>query len=91
MTIETTSILTGVAVVLVAAAIVAVVKHINNNQKHPCKKDIVFSDVCEPKMKQVTDCIESEIADRKEAYRELRNDMKEGFGEIKELIRKGQN
>lgn len=91
MTIETTSILTGVAIVLVASAIAAIAKHISNSAKHPCKKDIVFKNVCQPNMKWLGDCIEKEIIDRKEAFKQLREDMKTGFEEVKELIRNGQS
>lgn len=59
-----------------------VTKHMTNSQKHPCKKDIVFKDVCEVKQ----DCIENEIKNVNNRLAELKTDMKEGFQEIKVLV-----
>ena len=60
-----------------------VTKHITNSQKHPCKKDIVFKDVCEAKQ----DCIESEIKNMNIRLDDIKADMKDGFGRVERLIK----
>lgn len=94
MTIETTAIITGVAIVLLAGAIVAVIKHISNSDKHPCKKDVIFRDSCEPKMERLEDCIEGAIDRANTQYEnltdkvdELKKDLKDELLEVKNLIR----
>ena len=68
-------------------------KHISNTNKHPCKDDIVFGDVCEERGKtneqahqHLKEGIENAIARSDEQHKELKADMKTGFGEIKTLI-----
>ena len=60
-----------------------VTKHITNSQKHPCKKDIVFKDVCDAKQ----DCIESEIKNINNRLDDIKADMKDGFGRVERLIK----
>ncbi|KKN73162.1 hypothetical protein LCGC14_0403350 [marine sediment metagenome] len=63
-----------------------VTKHITNSQKHPCKKDIVFKDVCEAKQ----DCIESEIKNMNIRLDDIKADMKDGFERVERLIKNGK-
>jgi hypothetical protein len=91
MMIEIASILAGVAIILIATSILTAAKHISNSDKHPCKKDIVFNEVCKPKMKALEDCIETEIRERKEAFIQLREDMKTGFKTIIDLVKERKN
>lgn len=69
-------------------------RHINQRDKHPCATDLVYRDVCE----QVQKAASSERARNREEiteahhlmterFGELKTDMKEGFKEVKELIR----
>ncbi len=60
-----------------------VTKHITSSQKHPCKKDIVFKEVCDAKQ----DCIESEIKNVNNRLDELKTDMKEGFRRLESVIK----
>ncbi len=82
MTIETTAIITGVAIVLIGGAIVAVCKHVSNENKHPNRSDIVFRDVCAAK----EDCVETEIKNLKETIDKLDKTVVNGFTEIRHLI-----
>lgn len=75
-------------IIIVSAAIIigcmaTIAKHIINNERHPAKKDIVFRDVCEPKMKGLKDCLEAKIDG-------LTDLTKQGFESLKELIKDGK-
>lgn len=80
MEIETKAII-GICVGIVAW----VTKHITNSKKHPCKSDIVFKDVCEAKQ----DCLENELKNINNRVGELKDDMKNGFDRVENLIRNG--
>lgn len=73
-----------IVIVVSSATIIAcmatVAKHIINNDRHPAKKDIVFKDVCEPKMVGLRDCFEAKI----DGLTEL---TKQGFDSLGELIK----
>jgi len=75
----------GITVCLALAGWLA--RHITNNNKHPCKSDIVVKDVCEIKHKGLEDCIENQLKSHTQRLDELRLDMKEAFTEIKVLIK----
>ena len=77
----------SVGMVLVPAGIIAIIKHTTNSTKHPCKKDVVFVDVCREKMKGQEDCVESELRAVNEKVDSLKVDMRTGFKEVKDLIR----
>jgi len=54
--------------------------HSSNTDRHPAKKDLVFKDVCEPKMKGLEDCIEAKL----DGFEKL---MKQHFDNLEKLIR----
>jgi hypothetical protein len=56
-------------------------KHASNTGRHPDKKDIVFKDVCEPKMKGLEDCITKDVG----ALKEL---MNQRFDSLENLVKK---
>ena len=60
-------------------------KHISNTKKHPCKDDVVFKDVCDAKQNG----LENEIKNLSNRVTDLRIDMKDGFCELKTLIKNG--
>lgn len=62
----------------------ALYTHVSNTGRHPDKKDLVFKDVCEPKMKGLGDCAEREI----KALREL---MNQRFDSLERLVRNNGN
>lgn len=62
-------------------------KHISASRRHPCADNIVFQDVCDAEKKRLEDCIEGEVKRSEQRHTELRQDMKDGFAEIKELIK----
>lgn len=62
-------------------------KHLSNSDKHPCKRDIVYKDVCKSERKRLDDCIEGAIKRSDERHAELKADMKAEFAEVKDLIR----
>ena len=55
-------------------------KHASNNDRHPAKKDLVFKDVCEPKMKAIEDCVTKDI----NALKEL---LEQRFDNLERLVR----
>jgi len=55
-------------------------KHCSNTSRHPDKKDIVFKEVCEPKMKFLEDCITKDVA----ALKEL---MNQRFDSLERLVK----
>lgn len=68
--------------------------HIANRSKHPCTDEIVYKDVCEQvqitsakEHKYLSDCIERIEKQTGEKFDDLKKDMKDGFEEIKNLIR----
>lgn len=71
-----------------------VARHIANSKKHPCKDDIVFGNVCDARGKANEQAheylqkgIEAAIAKSDEQHVELKRDVKDGFTELKTLIR----
>jgi len=87
MTIETTAIITGVFILLIGTVILAIAKHLANSDKHPCKKDIVFKDVCASEMTGLKDCFESEVKSVNTRLEDLKVDVKNGFDDIKDLLK----
>jgi tRNA A37 threonylcarbamoyltransferase TsaD len=77
MTIETTAIITGVAIVLVAGAIIAVIKHVSNEKKHPDTEKIVYKDVCNAEMQGLQDCFEAKLNNVVADISEIKTDVKE--------------
>ena len=88
---ELLSILSGILLFIITGAIAWIACHITNSEKHPCKKDVVYKDVCEVKSKNLEDCLENEVRESKERYAELKEDMRLGFDEIKQLIKNHKN
>ncbi len=97
---ETTQIIGAAVLTAIWGAIFVVYrwvsKHISNSQKHPCKDDIVFEDVCTERGKandqahdHLKESIVAAITKSDEQHQELKVDMKEGFAEIKTLIKNG--
>jgi hypothetical protein len=74
---------------LFVGVLIFLVRHAANSKKHPCKDDIVFRDVCDEKAKRLEDCIEGAIKRSNEQHKELKEDMRRGFTEVKELIKNG--
>lgn len=64
-----------------------VAKHITNSQKHPCKKDIVYKEVCAEKHKGFEDCVEREIKNLTKNFDDFKGDTHRHFKEVKDLIR----
>ncbi len=71
-----------------------IVKHMTAGSRHPKADDLVYSDVCEERGKandqaheHLKESIEVAIARSDEKHVELKQDMRTGFGEIKDLIR----
>ena len=69
-------------------------KHTTNVKKHACTEDLVFSDVCKEKGRSnelahshLGNSIEAAIRKSDEQHKELKTDMRDGFNEIKSLIR----
>ena len=62
----------------------AVYKHASNTDRHPAKKDLVFKDVCEPKMERIEDCMEGKL----EGLEKL---MNQRFDGLERLVRNGGN
>lgn len=62
-------------------------KHCSNSRKHPCADNLVFKDVCRSERKRIDDCMESEIEERKERYKELKEDINNRFDRLEELIK----
>jgi len=60
----------------------ALYAHVSNTDRHAGKKDLVFKDVCEPKMKGLEDCVEIKI----EGLKEL---MNQRFDNLERLVRNG--
>ena len=56
--------------------------HSSNTDRHPAKKDIVFKDVCDPKMKGLQDCIEAKL----EGLEKL---VQQGFDNLESLVKNG--
>ncbi len=83
----TTEIFIGVAVVLITGVVATVARHITNPDRHPDKTDIVYKDVCEIKHKSIEDCFEGKIMALDEKFDNFRNDIKDNFKEIKDLIK----
>lgn len=77
MTIETTAIITGVLVILIAGAITAVIIHISNEKKHPDADKIVFKDVCKAEMEGQQDCFEAKLDNVIKDVSEIKTDVKE--------------
>lgn len=70
------------------------IKHVTASNRHPKGDALVFSDVCIERgkankvaHKTLKEGIEAAIARSDEKHIELKDDMKAGFGEIKELIK----
>lgn len=80
----------GIVTVAIAGVYGWLLKHLSNTKKHPCKDDIVFKDVCESERKRLDDCIETVVKRSDERHKELKEDMKAEFAEVKELIRNGR-
>lgn len=64
-----------------------VAKHIAQKKKHPCSDDLVFRDVCEERSGNLNDCIEGAERRTEERFKEVKEDMRRGFDEVKTLIR----
>lgn len=60
-----------------------VTRHITNSQKHPCKKDVVFKEVCEARQ----DCIETEIKNVNTRLDDIKSDVKDGFRRLERVIK----
>lgn len=70
------------------------IKHVTSSSRHPKSNDLVYGDVCEERgkandeaHKHLKEGIETAIARSDEKHAELKDDMRTGFGEIKDLIR----
>jgi len=71
-------------------------KHISSSEKHPSKGSLVYQDVCKERGKanetshnHLKEGIQQAIARSDERHIELKKEMKEGFTEIKTLIKNG--
>ena len=80
---QTLEILIPVASIIIGL-FYALYTHVSNTGRHPEKKDLVFKEVCEPKMKGLSDCAEREI----KALKEL---MTQRFDNLEKLVRNGGN
>ena len=85
----TNEIITYVLGAIIVGTIFSITRHIINTDKHPCKKDIVYKDVCDTKHKGLDDCIEGKINSLDQKFEIMREDMKEGFRDVKQLIKNG--
>jgi len=61
-----------------------VLKHLANTDRHPCRTDIVFRDVCKPEMKRLEDCVGKDLA----ALKEL---MQQRFDNLEKLVKNNGN
>ena len=64
-------------------------KHIGNG-KHPDSSKVVYKDVFESEVGRIDDCIEGSINNLNRRIDELRVDVKDGFADVKELIKNGR-
>lgn len=71
-------------------------KHISDTERHPSKDNLVYLDVCNERGKandtehnHLKEGIQQAINRSDEQHQELKKDMKEGFTEIKTLIKSG--
>lgn len=80
----------GVTIVVIGGIIVAIAKHITCSDNHPKKEDIVFRTECDKTHKGLEDCIEGKIKRLDEKFDNFREDVKDNFDEVKELIRNGK-
>jgi len=71
-----------------------VAKHTTSSKKHACTDDLVYEDVCDERGKaneaahdHLKEGIAAAIHRSDEQHIELKADMREGFSEIKTLIR----
>lgn len=64
-----------------------VARHIAARKKHPCSDDLVFRDVCESERRRIDDCLEGAERRTEQRFKEVKEDMKTGFTEVKDLIR----
>jgi hypothetical protein len=66
----------------ILAALIAlygfILNHLRNPDGHPAKKDIVYRDVCDSKMKRIEDCIEGEIRVMTEQIKSLEKSTNAG-------------
>jgi hypothetical protein len=85
----TGTLITGALITMALAFAGCLGKHLINSQKHPCKKDIVFKEVCQSDMKGLEDCVESEIKNLNNRITELKQDVKDGFAGLQNLIKNG--
>lgn len=70
-------------------------KHVTGSSRHPKADDLVYNDVCEERGKANTQAhkhlkegIATAIARSDEQHKELKADMKTGFSEIKDEVKK---
>jgi len=77
------------AIVAIFGAIIGVYiflfRHVREPKKHPCSDDLVYKDVCQANQ----NCLEGEIKNVNSRLTELKTDLKDGFTEVKALIRNG--
>jgi len=72
-----------------------IARHVSNDKKHCTSDKMVYADVCEERGKSnamahqnLKEGIDAAIARSDEQHKELKADMRNGFGEIKSLIEK---
>ena len=70
------------------------IRHVSGANRHPKADDVVYDDVCQERGKRNAEAhkylkegIDAAIARSDEHHKELKADMKTGFGEIQDLIR----
>ena len=66
-----------------------VARHITARKKHPCADNVVYRDVCESERRRIDDCIEGAERRTEQRFKEVKDDMRNGFNEVKELIKNG--
>lgn len=77
------NIISGVSVAIMAAVTIAIGKHMNNSDRHPSKKDIVFNKECDLRHEG----LDGKINALDEKVEIMRTDMRDNFREVKNLIR----
>ncbi|MCK5610275.1 hypothetical protein KAR91_50850 [Candidatus Pacearchaeota archaeon] len=62
-------------------------KHVSCGNRHPDKSDLMYKDVCDERTHRLEGLIESHAERSAERHTELKDDVRTGFSEMKELIK----
>ena len=85
----TEEIIIGVSIVITSGIIGTVAKHINNQDRHVSKDDIVYKDVYEAKHQALQEAVSDRLTNIDKKVDELKIDFRDSCKEIKSMIKNG--